>query len=237
MSEVLNRMAKRAHGLLPAVQPLITSRPTEPGAFLEVVEEHGARSDREVTSQSSTARGIGRAKGEPRAETRPETSSLRPTEPFDHMPSSRTGNNEAMRQVGLGDNSPIVTSELRSSAKDHLGPTGLQSNKDSSNLDSSNRDSSNRDSSSQNSVQQDAFAGSRKGRMREAQIEVRSEQRSAESPSEFHAAPAEERTEIHISIGSIELRAPRTEAGPKPAAFKPRVTLDEFLRGKPGAQP
>lgn len=217
MSEVLDRMIKRAHGLLPAVQPLITSRPAQSGAFLEVVEEHEARSDRGITSQPSTARGIGR---------------VRPREPFEHMPSSRTGNNEAMRQVGLGDNSPIVTSELHSSAKDHLGPTGLQSNKDSS-----NRDSSNWDSSSHNSVQQEAFAGSRKGRTREPQIEVRSEQSSAESPSELHAAPAEERTEIHISIGSIELRAPRTEAGPKPAPFKPRVSLDEFLRGKPGVRP
>jgi hypothetical protein len=212
MSEVLDRMIKRAHGLLPAVQPLVTSRLAESGAFLEVVEDHEARSDRGITRQ--------------------ETSSLRPTEPFDHMLSFRTGNNEAIRQVGLDDNSPIVTSELHSSAKDHLGPTGLQSNKDSS-----NRDSSNWDSSSQNSVQQDAFAGGRKGRTGEPQIDVRSEQRSAESPSELHAAPAEERTEIHISIGSIELRAPRTEAGPKPVPFKPRVTLDEFLRGKPGTRP
>ncbi len=211
MSEVLDRMIKRAHGLLPAVQPLVTSRLAESGAFLEVVEEHEARSDRGIT--------------------RPETSSLRPTKPFDHMPSSRTGNNEAMRQVGLDDNSPIVISELHSRAKDHLGPTGLQSNEDSS-----NRDSSNWDSSSQNSVPQDAFAGGRKGRTLEPQIEVRTGQRSAESPSELHA-PAEERTEIHISIGSIELRAPRTESGPKPAPFKPRVTLDEFLRGKPGTRP
>lgn len=144
------------------------------------------------------------------------------------MPPSRTAHNEAIRQVGLGDNSPIVTNELHSSAKEpnHPGPTGLQSNKDS-NLGSSPR----------NSAQQDAFVGSRKGRTREPQIEVRSEQRSAESPSELHAAPAEERTEIRISIGSIELRAPRTEAGPKPAPFKPRVTLDELLRGKPGARP
>jgi len=42
-----------------------------------------------------------------------------------------------------------------------------------------------------------------------------------------------EHTEIHITIGSIELRAPRTEAKAQP--FRPRVTLDEFLRRKPGA--
>lgn len=220
MSDVLTRIIKRAHGQLPAVQPLVTSRLAESGAFQEMLEEHEARSDRGIPSQVSTTRGIGHAKRELPAEIRPETSSLRPTEPF------KTGNNEAMPQLGLGDNSPIVSSELHSSAKDHPGPTG-KSKKESSNLDSS----------SGNSAQQDAFAGSRKGRMREPQIEVRSEHRSAESPSQLHAAPAEERTEIHISIGSIELRAPRTEAGPKPVPFKPRVTLDTFLRGKPGAQP
>jgi hypothetical protein len=48
------------------------------------------------------------------------------------------------------------------------------------------------------------------------------------------ATPAEEKTEIQITIGSIELRAPRVEtrSEPRPARppFRPRVTLDEFLR-------
>jgi len=44
------------------------------------------------------------------------------------------------------------------------------------------------------------------------------------------AEPVEEKTEIHISIGSIELRAPHVEPRPQAAPFRPRVTLDEFLR-------
>jgi hypothetical protein len=44
------------------------------------------------------------------------------------------------------------------------------------------------------------------------------------------AQPAEEKTEIHISIGSIELRAPHVEPRPQAAPFRPRVTLDDFLR-------
>ena len=47
--------------------------------------------------------------------------------------------------------------------------------------------------------------------------------------------PAEQRTEINISIGSIELRAPRVEARPRQAPFRPQVTLDDFLRRKPEA--
>jgi len=62
--------------------------------------------------------------------------------------------------------------------------------------------------------------------------------RSRELPANARqpAAPAEEKTEIHISIGSIELRAPRPEPRPQPAPFRPRVTLDEFLRRKPEAR-
>jgi hypothetical protein len=39
----------------------------------------------------------------------------------------------------------------------------------------------------------------------------------------------EPRTEVHISIGTIELRASRAEARPQPAPFNPRVTLSDFL--------
>jgi hypothetical protein len=47
------------------------------------------------------------------------------------------------------------------------------------------------------------------------------------------AASAEQKSEIHISIGSIELRAAPAE--PKPAAsapFRPRVSLQDFLSRK-----
>jgi hypothetical protein len=58
--------------------------------------------------------------------------------------------------------------------------------------------------------------------------------RQAASPVE-PLESATEHTEIHITIGSIELRASRAEAQSKPAPFKPRVTLDDYLRRRPGA--
>jgi hypothetical protein len=53
--------------------------------------------------------------------------------------------------------------------------------------------------------------------------------------AERAGAAAEQRTEIHISIGSIELRAPRAESRPAALPFRPRVTLDDFLSRKPEA--
>jgi hypothetical protein len=71
---------------------------------------------------------------------------------------------------------------------------------------------------------------------KEQAIETRPSQRAAFAKrTEPVAAPTEQRTEIHISIGSIELRAPRVEAKPQAAPFRPRVTLDDFLRRKPEA--
>jgi len=47
------------------------------------------------------------------------------------------------------------------------------------------------------------------------------------------AIPVEQKAEINISIGSIELRAPRVDARPQAPAFRPRVSLDDFLHRKP----
>jgi hypothetical protein len=60
-------------------------------------------------------------------------------------------------------------------------------------------------------------------------------QRPRAAPQSESAAPTPQNTEIHISIGSIELRAPRTETRPQTIPFRPRVTLSDFLRRKPEA--
>jgi hypothetical protein len=50
------------------------------------------------------------------------------------------------------------------------------------------------------------------------------------------AAFKEQKTEIHISIGSIELRAAPAEPRPAaPASFRPRVSLQDFLKRGTGA--
>lgn len=55
-------------------------------------------------------------------------------------------------------------------------------------------------------------------------------------PQPQQAVETEQRTEIHIAIGSIELRAPSAPQGQaKAQPFRPGVTLEEFLNRKPGA--
>lgn len=41
--------------------------------------------------------------------------------------------------------------------------------------------------------------------------------------------------EINISIGHIEVRAARAAESPRKPAFRPQLSLDDFLHGKPGA--
>jgi hypothetical protein len=73
----------------------------------------------------------------------------------------------------------------------------------------------------------------------ERSIQVIEPKLGAHRDSARHLEPAaatpEQRTEIHISIGSIELRAPRSETKPPAPPFRPRVSLDDFLRRKPEA--
>jgi len=52
--------------------------------------------------------------------------------------------------------------------------------------------------------------------------------------SKPHPAPEPEtepppRTEIHVSIGTIELRSAKPEPRPVAPAFRPRVSLEDFL--------
>jgi hypothetical protein len=75
----------------------------------------------------------------------------------------------------------------------------------------------------------------RKGNQKVA--EMRSAERRGEPTRVRQGATAPEKTEVHISIGRIEMRAPRVEPGPQPAPFRPRVTLDEFLRRHPENRP
>jgi hypothetical protein len=67
------------------------------------------------------------------------------------------------------------------------------------------------------------------GRPEPRQADLEASERSTVPLTAGSQQTEEARTEIHISIGSIELRAARNEPRPQPAPFRPRVSLDEFL--------
>ena len=62
--------------------------------------------------------------------------------------------------------------------------------------------------------------------------------KTASSGVQFSQQPQQiERTpEVTISIGHIELRAAHAAEPPRKAAFRPHLSLDDFLHGKSGAQ-
>jgi hypothetical protein len=57
-----------------------------------------------------------------------------------------------------------------------------------------------------------------------------------QQPSADVSAPVLHANEITISIGHIEVRSAPMPARPRKAAFRPRVTLDDFLKRKPGGR-
>jgi hypothetical protein len=56
----------------------------------------------------------------------------------------------------------------------------------------------------------------------------------APAPIAAHPASGGESVEIHISIGSVELRAPKAPAQLPAQPFRPRMSLEEFLRRERG---
>ena len=67
------------------------------------------------------------------------------------------------------------------------------------------------------------------------------EEEASNAPRAATVAPVEpaiveQRTEIHITIGGIELRSPAPPARPQPAAKPPRLSLGEFLNGTAGGR-
>jgi hypothetical protein len=226
MSGVLDRMVKRAHGQLPAVQPLMASPPVEPGNPVEGFEEQTSRNDQQMAAQTTPPRATMRTDDRDARRHQDPLQNLAANSHRD--PLAHTSHQpETMRQFGSIDS-------FASKSESDLTAFGLNKTVDA------------RRRSNEESLDREPSANNRYVIPRETTSEVRnkpyivhterakSESMRMESFHDTHSEPAEQQTEIHISIGSIELRAPRTETRPKPAPFRPRVTLDEFLRRKPG---
>lgn len=249
MSGVFDRMMQRARGQLSAVEPLVQSQRTalaaRPGLAREHVEldalgetaarrapskeeamprlsEKGAATLDELKAAVSPSLVQGR--DEPRTPFSGPLQDRRETDDAVHQPTNGPGAVELQQtrieEADSASRASLPADAVEDRAADRVAPIkpNIVEVQHIESVAPANRD--------------EAERGDR--------ASARSATRTAPRTSPEHVEHSErpvgasgEHTEIHISIGSIELRAQRTEAKAPP--FRPRVTLDEFLKRRPGA--
>jgi hypothetical protein len=233
MSGVLERMAKRALGRLPTVQPLIRSvYATGPGSAAEPsnagflpaaieVKTSAAPSPRPPVRVSEPAAPPRlraeqartpdhleqRAEPVPsqtRRQTAQRTRREPPVAPASEPEAAQTaGDPESMRDITITAPGPPMRADEAASIVEEPIPAAID-------------------------LPSAALV---------AQTTASVQRRRVQTAHPESAAPAEPKPEIHISIGSIELRAAPAEAKPPaPAPFRPRVSLHDFLSRKPEAR-
>jgi hypothetical protein len=279
MSGVLERMAKRARGALPTVEPRTAPRfaPPESGsagvgtsafgieeisseaespanrrentqkkmrrseldedkAPREIRETHDAAPVREqvrraTANQASRGMDVDRQRdSQPRLQPKPQANPEPESKQASDSSLKSNDSERGSKEIGIEESHEFTVraAMTRTPEETTLEPSQIES-----------KIASNRENNRENGEEAETPAIRRNNRVqeREAQaIEVRSAARKeAAMLAPTLDGSAEQRTEIHISIGNIELRAPRVEARLQAAPFRPRVTLDDYLRRKPEA--
>lgn len=257
MSGVLDRMAKRALGTLPTVQPLTSPHfaapapvwnesMAEPEANLEVeVPAPRRKSVQSISQQAETvlpepnpeAVGNDEKSGAPQRHEslpQPEGAGTRRAKPENQSEDElNSGNRPSLnRKPAL---EPAHAGEHVVETKEYTTRTA-RIEPDVAEVKNGTQLPARLDKQTLALETQEILAREKEDRPVTAALELpRAAARPLPAQQRDAAAPVEHRTEIQISIGSIELRAPRAEAGPQLQPFRPRVTLDEFLRRKPEA--
>ena len=248
MSGILDRMAKRALGRLPSIQPLAL-----PGRISAFAAPEAAMPIAEFLEVDAAVDGFDNAPNQRHRQTQGGNApaSARTAEPGSQEPTPATRPRrqtieapaEEHRQVHRQQNAVRASDAFTSLTSSHANESADQGNNRRS-IRPTRREQASDGPASDSRPERSESAQS--GQPREhlasrvipgADINPRELTRQTPRLSQNAPAPAaSQNTEIHISIGSIELRAPRTEPRPQPAPFKPRVTLNEFLRRKPEAR-
>jgi hypothetical protein len=281
MSGVLERMAKRARGALPMVEPRSLplfapsaaglGRREIPAAGIQEVFAEVESSQSDVDSSPRKRRGAPIEEDEPgtvldenskalssrepvrrttaRESGRGENSEQQAGEPRPRRPESQQATNSSQLESG----GKVVPTQQQLSAENNRSGMGVAEPQEAQKFSAQaapvkaviseaqeeklftsklvERTVEKEESSDE--IATPARSGAGAARRRQQQ-ELRGAARN-DAPAATSASPTEQRTEIHISIGSIELRAPRVEARPQAVPFRPRVTLDDFLGRKPEA--
>jgi hypothetical protein len=237
MSGVLDRMVQRSRGQLPAIEPLVRAQQTAAAALPFVVEESVAAASR--GRKAASAGRVRASRDEPAAAVRDDVRR-------DAAQAKGATRKDSRRSEAL------EVASVEGAAEIDRTPTAKEADQDGWNRERLEQAAEPRDGAQEREQPHESSI-----EMRAEKVPVKSEETAGESirtrvkvepraatpdtPAARNEAgdaamDAAEHTEIHITIGSVELRAPRVSpAPPKPPAFRPRVTLDEFLKRGAGS--
>ncbi len=238
MSGVLDRMVQRSRGQLPTIQPLLRAQQTEAAALPSMVEEVAAAAARGRDAASA---------GRERALREELAAPVR-----DNLRRDVAQTSEQTRK-GLRGSDALDVDRVGGTAERGGAPATKGADEDGLKsarlerpveLHEAAQESTESHELPREMLAEKIRAGAKAEETAGGKIRSKTETgRSAEKQDTFsgwnetrEAAAAEEHTEIHITIGSVELRAPRVApVPPKTPAFRPRVTLDEFLKRGSGS--
>jgi hypothetical protein len=239
MSGVLDRMVQRSRGQLPAIEPLVRGQQTAAAALPLVVEENAATVSR-VRNVAS--------EGRERALRDEPAAALRDDVRRDVAQARDESRKDSRRSEAL------EVARVKGAAENEGTPAAKDAGQDGRNRAQLEPMAELRDVAQRSDEPQESSIEMRAEKMpaksdetagesirTKAEVEPRAATQDApagrdEAGNAVSAMDSAEHTEIHITIGSVELRAPRVApAPPKPPAFRPRVTLDEFLKRGTGS--
>jgi hypothetical protein len=239
MSGVLDRMVQRSRGRLPAIEPLVRAQQTAAAALPLMVEEAAAAASRGRTVasagqeralreesagplQGDVRRDAAQTKDATRRDSRRsevlEVSGVKGASEAEDTPAAKVADRDDSKRVRQ---EPAVElpEAAQESEEQRQSPTEMRVEKIAAKLEEAAGES----------VPTKAKVDNRA----ETQETPAIRNKTGDAASAMDSA---EHTEIHITIGSVELRAPRVApAPPKAPAFRPRVTLDEFLKRGTGS--
>ena len=241
MSGVLERMVQRSRGQLPTIQPLVRAQQTAAAALPFREEEiasaaaprrDAASAERERAPREKPAapvrdnlrRDVAQTSEQTRKDLRsadaPDVDRAGEAAERGGAPAGQGSYEDGLKRERL--ERPV---ELRKAAKEstesHELPREMGAEKTSAEgktEETTGEKIRSKTETGQSAEKQDVLAGRN------------------ETDEAAAAIDRAEHTEIHITIGSVELRAPRVApVPPKAPAFRPQVTLDEFLKRGPGS--
>jgi hypothetical protein len=240
MSRVLDRMVQRSRGQLPAIEPLVRSEQTAAAALPVVVEESAAAASH---GQSAAISGGNRASREQSAGQMQDK--VRRDVAQASVPAPKESRRSEVLEVtgvkpaAVGDGTPVSKDADHDRWKIALPEHVIESRDIAQGREESYESSIGSLPEKELAKREDTIDEIIRPRaeleQRAAMPDISATRKQADAAASANDEP--EQTEIHITIGSVELRSPRVApVAAKTAPFKPRVTLDEFLKRGSGGR-